>query len=84
MNIYKGTGPTAFGGFSFDPLKEKTALWSNFATSLFYIPKFMLSLFNGQAYLTTNVICSQQDDITLYNMVENEREELTTSCRKTM
>ena len=68
-----GTGPTAFGGFSFDPLKEKTDLWSKFATSLFYIPKYMLSLFNGQAYLTTNVICSPKDDISLYKMVEKER-----------
>ena len=42
----------------------------------------MLSLFNGQAYLTTNVICSQQDDITLYNRVENEREELLHQAEK--
>ena len=77
MNKYKGQVQRPLAGFSFDPLKEKTGLWSNFATSLFYIPKFMLSLFNGQAYLTTNVICSQQDDITLYeNGGRNEREEL--------
>lgn len=78
----QGTGPTAFGGFSFDPLKEKTDLWSNFATSLFYIPKYMLSLFNGQAYLTTNVICSQQDDLSLYRMVENERATLLDQAEK--
>jgi menaquinone-specific isochorismate synthase len=71
-----GTGPTAIGGFSFDPLKEKTILWSKFSSSLFYIPKFMLSLFNGQAYLTTNVICSPKDNTSLYINVEKERHEL--------
>ena len=42
----------------------------------------MLSLFNGQTYLTTNVICSQQDDLSLYRMVENEREVLLDQAEK--
>ena len=78
----QGTGPTAFGGFSFDPLKEGTGLWSNFASSLFYIPRFMLSLFNGQAYLTTNIICSPQDDLSLLKRVEEEREQLLVQAEK--
>ena len=56
-----GTGPTAFGGFSFDPLKEKSTLWSKFSHSLFHVPKFMLTIENGQAYLTTNLVCRDED-----------------------
>lgn len=71
-----GTGPIAFGGFSFDPLKEKTILWSKFSSSLFHIPKFMLSIVNNQYYLTTNVICTYQDSISLYEKIDRERKEL--------
>ena len=72
----QGTGPTAFGGFSFDPLKEKTKLWSKFSHSLFHIPKFMLSMNDGQVYLTTNVVCTQHDDPSLYMKIEQERQAL--------
>jgi len=80
----QGTGPTAFGGFSFDPLKEKTMLWSKFSASLFHIPKFMLSMFNGQAYLTTNVVCTQQDVPSLYMEIEHERHELLLKAQKSV
>ncbi|MGJ7912932.1 isochorismate synthase [Neobacillus sp. LXY-1] len=71
-----GIGPLLFGGFSFDPCKAKTALWSKFADALFYLPKYLLSVINGQAYLTTNVICTQQDDYSLFLQTHNERNHL--------
>ncbi|WP_338471990.1 isochorismate synthase [Niallia sp. XMNu-256] len=72
----QGTGPTAFGCFSFDPLKEKTSLWSKFHDSIFRIPKYMLTIKNEQMYLTANVICSHRDDQTKVYEIEQEVEEI--------
>jgi menaquinone-specific isochorismate synthase len=68
-----GVGPTIFGGFSFDPLKAKTKLWSKFSHSLFHLPKYMLSIIEGQAYLTTNILCTKHDDESLADKVHQER-----------
>ncbi|CAM3769902.1 isochorismate synthase MenF [Mesobacillus zeae] len=76
LDEYKtsGTGPLMFGGFSFDPLKEKTGLWSKFSDSHFHVPKYMLTVAGGQAYFTSNVICTQHDDADLYEKVLQERQ----------
>ncbi|MFE8698151.1 isochorismate synthase MenF [Cytobacillus sp. FJAT-53684] len=71
-----GVGPLMFGGFSFDPIKEKTKLWAKYSDSLFHIPRFMYSVINGQAFLTTNVVCTQNDDLSLVEIVRGERESL--------
>lgn len=78
FNKYKlnGIGPALFGGFSFDPLKKGTALWSKFSEALFHIPKYMLTIIKGEAYFTTNVICTQHDDPTLFEKLSREREEV--------
>ncbi len=68
-----GIGPVLFGGFSFDPIKEKTKLWEKYADSIFKIPKFMYSEINGEAFLTTNIICTQHDDGSLDEKVIAER-----------
>lgn len=68
-----GVGPTIFGGFSFDPLKTRTKLWSKFAHSLFHLPKYMLSIMEGQAYLTTNIVCTKNDDESLADKITYER-----------
>lgn len=68
-----GAGPVIFGGFSFDPMKPKTSLWSKFADSLFHIPKYMLSKIDGQAFLTTNVFCTHHDEESLFAKVVEER-----------
>lgn len=70
----RGTGPLVFGGFSFDPLKEKTPLWSQYSHSLFHLPQFLLTLVDGEAYLTTNVLCTQHDDMTVWKKVLSERQ----------
>lgn len=78
INKYQrnGMGPTLFGGFSFDPQKQGTALWSKFPEALFQIPKYMLTLSNGEMFLTTNVICTHHDDLTLFEKVSRERQEV--------
>lgn len=77
-----GLGPVMFGGFSFDPLKAKTTLWSKYADSLFHVPKYMLTIVKGQTYLTTNIVCTPNDDYTLFEKVFNERTELLTSLKQ--
>ncbi|WML47229.1 isochorismate synthase [Neobacillus sp. PS3-34] len=74
-----GIAPLMFGGFSFDPHKQKTSLWSKFADSLFHIPKYMLSIIKGQAYLTTNTVCTHHDDLSLFHKVVSERNQLLAS-----
>lgn len=56
------TGPMIFGGFSFDPLKEKTPLWEKFGDTFFQLPTFQLTMKEQECYVTTNVICSGQED----------------------
>ncbi|PAE34247.1 isochorismate synthase [Bacillus sp. 7884-1] len=84
FNPYKenGLGPVMFGGFSFDPHKPKTTLWSKFADSLFHIPKFMLTIVEGRTFLTTNIVCTQNDDYTLFEKVINERVQLLNSHKE--
>ncbi|MGX6443131.1 isochorismate synthase [Neobacillus sp. K501] len=84
LNPYKenGIGPLMFGGFSFDPLKEKSVLWSKFADSLFHIPKYMLSRIKDETYLTTNIICTPNDDLTLFEKIFAERTELLQSLNQ--
>jgi len=71
-----GTGPLMFGGFSFDPEKKKTPLWSKFSDAIFHIPKFLLSKVNNQHYLTTNVLCTENDDFSLAEKVFLERQQI--------
>ncbi|WP_246277117.1 isochorismate synthase [Neobacillus endophyticus] len=77
-----GTGLLLFGGFSFDPLKEKTELWSKFADALFYLPKFLLSIIHGQTYLTTNLICTANDDESLLYKISEERKKLVDAIQE--
>lgn len=77
-----GVGPVIFGGFSFDPYKEKTRLWSQYAESVFYLPVHMLSIIKGQAYLTTNIVCAPEDHHSLLAKVLDERNQLLASLSK--
>jgi menaquinone-specific isochorismate synthase len=74
--IDKATGPVMFGGFSFDPYKEKTILWSHFSDSQFHVPKYMLSIIKGQAFITTNILCTEQDDLSIFQKAIDERSQL--------
>ena len=69
------TGPLLFGGFSFDYEQSSSLLWNQFGDNLFYIPAYMLSIVKGEAYLTTNILCSPEDQEQLFIHMINEREE---------
>lgn len=77
-----GIGPVMFGGFSFDPYKPKTDLWSKYADSLFHLPKYLLSIVKGKTFLTTNIVCTPHDDISLFNKVVEERNQLLHSLNQ--
>jgi len=77
-----GVGPLMFGGFTFDPYKDKTDLWSKFADSLFHIPKYLLSIVKGEAYLTTNVVITPNDDLSLCQKILEERKQLLASLKQ--
>jgi menaquinone-specific isochorismate synthase len=83
LNDYSadGIGPMMFGGFSFDPLKNKTELWANFSDSLFHIPQFMLSVIDGQVYITTNIVCTQYDQVSILDNVIEARNEILSSTK---
>jgi menaquinone-specific isochorismate synthase len=82
--VIKGTGPVLFGGFSFDPLKEKTPLWIKYSDSLFHIPKYLLTVVNGKSYLTTNLVCTQHDDISTFVKTGQERQKLLSYTNQTI
>lgn len=58
-----GSGPTLFGGFAFDPLKPRTALWEGFPDGLLVLPRLLLSYHAGSVSLTINTLVHASDDI---------------------
>ena len=57
-----GTGPMLFGGFSFDPLGKRTSLWEKFPDAKFIMPTIMLSIIDGESWLTTNYFCNDREN----------------------
>ncbi|WP_409289973.1 isochorismate synthase MenF [Peribacillus sp. SCS-37] len=78
----RGTGPLLFGGFSFDHQKSGSELWDQFGDNLFYIPKYLLSVIDGEAYLTLNLLIKQDDSLTILTDAREELEELAAKARK--
>ncbi len=56
------TGPILFGGYSFDVLASRTALWENFPDGLLILPRFLLSYSPTGAALTINYMIHASDD----------------------
>jgi len=48
------SGPTLFGGFTFDPLAPRTQLWADFPDGLLILPQILLSFSTNHATLTVN------------------------------
>ncbi|SDK08590.1 isochorismate synthase [Sediminibacillus albus] len=72
-----GTGPIAFGGFSFDPDKETTPLWADFNSSLLRVPAYLLTMVNGDCFLTCNVVIYEYDQPEQIELqVENHKKQL--------
>lgn len=51
-----GTGPILMGGFSFDPLRPATELWSAFPDGLLVLPRYLLTHADGASWLTINAV----------------------------
>jgi isochorismate synthase len=58
-----GNGPVLFGGFTFDPLAQRTQLWAEFPGGLLILPRFLLSYSSHQGTLTMNRLVHATDDI---------------------
>jgi isochorismate synthase len=54
--------PIAFGGFAFDPLSPRTALWEGFPDGLLTLPRLLLSYTAEEAALTLNRLMRATDD----------------------
>ncbi|WP_142255377.1 isochorismate synthase [Bacillus sinesaloumensis] len=83
------TGPILMGGFSFDPLKERTELWKHFDDAKFILPSIMLTVYKGSTYLTINIVCepsgsSLEPDLGLLDelLKENRSNQRNSLCRK--
>nr|WP_275899562.1 isochorismate synthase [Bacillus piscicola] len=71
------TGPLLFGGFSFDQQEHNRILWKKFGDYLFYIPEYMLSVVEGQAYFTVNVLCTAEEEETeLLKLIQEQEQQL--------
>lgn len=57
-----GTGPLLFGGFSFDPRGERDPLWRHFPAAKLSVPRYLLTVRDGRAWLTENRYVSPEDE----------------------
>jgi len=64
-NPYKkqGTGLTAIGGMSFDPLEAQGELWANFPLSKLTVPKYLIMNEADEYYATFNRYVQAEDDV---------------------
>ncbi|WP_139365056.1 isochorismate synthase [Litchfieldia alkalitelluris] len=73
--ISYGTGPILLGGFSFDPKRTKTDLWSGFSEATFVLPKILLSVIDGKCFFTFNHVSRDGLDNSLFEL-EKIKDEL--------
>jgi isochorismate synthase len=57
-----GLGPLLFGGFAFDPQRPHSGLWQGYPDGRMVLPSAMLTLRDGAAWLTCNVIVGPDSD----------------------
>ncbi|WP_257351242.1 isochorismate synthase [Pseudalkalibacillus decolorationis] len=80
MKYIPGTGPLLLGGFSFDPLKDRTPLWMNFPDASFVLPSHLYTITNQAAYLTQNILVDAETDlIHIFNRIMNQQAEVLSS-----
>lgn len=56
-------GPMLFGGFSFDPLHQRTALWHDFPAGLLILPTLLFSYRQQQVTCTLSQLVQAADDL---------------------
>lgn len=70
-----GTGLTALGGMSFDPKKATSPLWKKYKDSQFRIPRFVLTTYNNDYYLTINIDIYKEDHpATIYHEYKEQEQ----------
>jgi isochorismate synthase len=57
------SGPTLFGGFSFDPLRTRTALWDSFPDGLLILPRLLFRQQAQHAALILNCLVQLTDNL---------------------
>ncbi len=55
--------PMLFGGFSFDPYKEKSPQWKSFPEAKFLFPKVLLTIIENEVWLTVTVVDGQANPL---------------------
>jgi menaquinone-specific isochorismate synthase len=79
-----GTGPLLMGGFAFDPVQRRTSLWRHFPATMLVLPRYVITLKSGQAWLTTNRVvdeCSETTDIHEEDINQREQKLLLEEAR---
>ncbi len=57
-----GLGPLLFGGFAFDPQRSRSGLWQGYPSGRMVLPSVMVTLRDGAAWLTCNVLVGPDSD----------------------
>jgi len=55
-------GPVFIGGIRFDSRIQKSNVWSGFHDARFILPKFVFTFSSGEAWVTVNVLTSDETD----------------------
>lgn len=72
-----GTGPIAFGGFSFNDRDiQPNTLWDQFGTYLFYIPKFLITQTPEALFLTSTILIEKDMSAKILESFVTEREHI--------
>ena len=76
--------PRLFGGFGFEPDADPLSLWSGFGSASFALPRFLLTRYRKDIWLTVNHQLRPEDDISeiiwlFTDQVEDFRRELEES-----
>ncbi len=58
----RATGPVLLGGFSFDPRREGTGMWSGFPATRLILPRLLLTVRDGRHVLTLNSLVEPDAD----------------------
>lgn len=58
----RGTGPVFTGGVRFDPLADRSSLWTGFQDASLALPRLLLTISNEEAWLTANLLVSPDTD----------------------
>jgi menaquinone-specific isochorismate synthase len=75
--------PRVFGGFAYNSTAlEATDIWSAFPAALFILPRYQISAFDGQTWLTTNLLVEQENLPHVYDLLQAELDRFVVGMRE--